>query len=82
MAKASRFAGAVAERCDSVGGFVEKTVDRAGAEEFGWLNRTLSGVGDRAALAPSTSFGDSVAPLPSNASGGMNDVDPEECECR
>jgi hypothetical protein len=34
-AKARRLTGAVAERCESVGGLEESIADKTGAEEFG-----------------------------------------------
>lgn len=73
-AKARRFVeGVVADRCVSVGAFAVNIVERAGAEEFGWLKNVFSGDGDRNVLV-SESLGDSTeSPLDSNERGGRNE---------
>ena len=87
-ANARRFEGAVAERCDRVGGFdVGNMVDSAGADEFGWLNSeafSLSEGGGPGACAISVGVsvfdGESRVSFESNDSGGRNVA--EDCgEC-
>ena len=41
-----RFAGAVAERWASVGGFEEYTADKTGADELEWLKIVFSACGE------------------------------------
>ena len=77
VANASRLAGVVADRCVNVGGFDWNIVERAGADELGWLNSVFSGVDDRGMGL--SSFARSF----SNGSGGMKDGPFERwCLCR
>lgn len=70
MANASRLEGAVADRVVSVGGLVEYMVDKAGADELGWVKMVFSGDGART-VAKSGSLGVSGDdPLVSNDRGG------------
>ncbi len=77
-ANARRFEGAVAERCDSVGGFdTGNMVDSAGADEFGWLKNegfSFSDGGGPDVLTVSVGVsvfdGESRVSFESNDSGG------------
>lgn len=74
-ANASRFVGAVAERCESVGGCAaENIVESAGADEFGCVKRPFSVLPEFMLLVSVVSLcaGSSESPLFSKESGGMN----------
>ena len=84
LAKTNRFAGAVAERCVSVGGLECAIVDNVGADELklGWLNMAFSiGYGD--GWPVSMSLGDSIPRPPddSNAKAGRKGIDGLVVEC-
>jgi hypothetical protein len=86
LAKASRFAGAVADRCVKVGARFVDIVDRAGAEELGRLNMGFSGgCGCRLFVIWSGEWrgepsGDSMVTEGSKDSGGSEGTESRELE--
>lgn len=74
-ANARRFAGAVAERCDSIAGCAaDSIVDSAGADEFACKKRPFSVLPEFMLLVSVASLcaGSRASALLSNESGGMN----------